>query len=106
MNVAEQSSAEILAEKLAEALSRALKPSTVPIDVQLWDLEAVAAWMGLSIDTVGRNVITRAAFPTPIKPTNSPQAQKRWFAGEVIEWARRNRGSNLPKGRGRPRSRA
>lgn len=103
---AEQSGAEMLASKLAEALARALQPSTMPIDVRLWDTEAVASWLGLSVDTVSRQVITRAGFPTPIKPTNSAQSQKRWFAGEVIDWARRNRGSNLPRGRGRPRTRA
>lgn len=104
MNAAEQTSAELLADKLVEALSRALRPSTVPIESQLWDVDAIAVWMGLSAETVSRGVVTRTGFPAPVQPTANRHAQKRWFAGEVIEWARRNRGADLPRGRGRPRA--
>lgn len=90
-------------DRLADVLAKAMRPSGVPLDMQLWDVDAIGDWMGLSADTVSKNVVTRTAFPEPVQPTASRHAQKRWFAGEVIAWAKQNRGA-LPKGRGRPRA--
>lgn len=90
-------------DRLADVLAKAMRPTGVPLDMQLWDVDTIGEWMGLSADTVSKNVVTRPAFPVPIQPTASRHAQKRWFAGEVIAWARQNRGV-LPKGRGRPRA--
>lgn len=80
---------------------------------QTWSVEDIGVWLGLSKHTTGQRVVTRPGFPDPIVPAGITGAQKRWFADEIIEWFRKNRGS-LPKaragraggisrGRGRPR---
>lgn len=65
---------------------------------ELWTAKDIAAWMGLSESTVVLRVVSRPGFPSPVVPTGSSEAKRRWFGDEVIEWARTNRGS-LPKGR-------
>ncbi|VVE58782.1 hypothetical protein PHO31112_05379 [Pandoraea horticolens] len=65
---------------------------------ELWTAKDIAAWMGLSESTVALKVVSRPGFPSPVVPTGSSEAKRRWFGDEVIEWARMNRG-RLPKGR-------
>ena len=74
----------------------------VPVSDQLWDAAAIGNWMGLSPDTVADAVVVREGFPAPVQPTDARHGKRLWFADEVIQWARANRG-RLPKGRGRPR---
>lgn len=62
----------------------------------LWPLAELATWAKISI-TSARKMIARPGFPRPFEPVGQP----RWFADEVIEWARRNRGTIVT---GRPRT--
>ncbi|WP_249173502.1 hypothetical protein [Burkholderia dolosa] len=63
------------------------------LDETLWSTEQIASWLGLSKSTVELRVVTRTDFPACIRPVESKQAQRRWFASDVLEWARRNRGT-------------
>ncbi|MBB2930989.1 hypothetical protein [Paraburkholderia silvatlantica] len=70
----------------------------------LWSSEQIACWLGLSKKTVETRVITRPGFPAALRPVESMQAHRRWFAGDVLDWARKNKGT-LPAPRsGRRRS--
>lgn len=96
-------------ERLA-SIERHLSVGQAP---QTWSVEDIGAWLGLSKHTTGQRVVTRPGFPEPIVPAGVSGAQKRWFADEIIEWFRKNRGSlpkaragragGSPRGRGRPR---
>jgi hypothetical protein len=91
-------------EKL-EAIERHLVCWQSP---KTWSVEDIGEWLGLSKFTTSQRVVTRPGFPEPIIPAGVQGAQKRWFADEVIEWFRQNRGA-LPKARpgkrrGRPRN--
>jgi predicted DNA-binding transcriptional regulator AlpA len=70
----------------------------------IWSKDDIAEWLGMSDSTVRKVVVVRPGFPAPIMATGAKEGQKRWFADEVIEWVRKNRGT-LPVGRrsGRPR---
>ncbi|RQZ27335.1 DNA-binding protein [Burkholderia sp. Bp9017] len=63
------------------------------LDETLWSTEQIAQWLGLSKATVELRVVTRKDFPAGMRPVESQQAQRRWFASDVLEWARRNRGT-------------
>lgn len=87
-----------------EAIERKLSSGKAPAT---WSASEIAAWLGLSKYTVSQTVVARPGFPEPIVPGGVQGGEKRWFADEVIEWFRKNRGA-LPKGRvsaGRPRGR-
>ncbi|WP_197337912.1 hypothetical protein [Ralstonia solanacearum] len=86
--------------RLVSDLRRVLQ--AVPLSDQLWDAAAIGDWMGLSAETITDAVVVREGFPKPVQPTAARQGKRLWFADEVIEWARANRG-RLPIGRGRRR---
>jgi hypothetical protein len=86
-----------------EALVRDLEGQQLPVEDRLWDAAAIAEWLNLSVDTVSRSVVTRPGFPPPVQPVPGPLARRRWFAGEVIRWARQNRGRLPARRAGRPR---
>lgn len=70
-------------------------PRVIPAD-ELWTADDIASYLKLAVDTTERRVVTRPDFPVPLQPClTGKRAAKRWFAGEVIEWARKNR-SRLP----------
>jgi len=84
-----------LLEKLDLLIGQWQRPSVGTHDT-LWTNQDIAAWLQLSLDTVERRVITRPEFPAPLQPCHTGQrAAKRWFAGEVIKWARQHR-QHLP----------
>lgn len=75
-------------------------PRVTPAD-ELWTAEDIANYLKLAADTTERRVVTRPDFPAPLQPClTGTRAAKRWFAGEVITWARQNR-SKLPAPRPR-----
>jgi hypothetical protein len=76
-----------------------------PFSETLWSSDQIAQWLGLSKVTVEMRVVTRPGFPAAFRPVNSKQAQRRWFANEVLEWARSNRGV-IPAGKPGRRRRA
>lgn len=70
-------------------------PRVMPAD-ELWTADDIAAYLKLAADTTERRVVTRPDFPAPLQPClTGARAAKRWFAAEVITWARQNR-SKLP----------
>ncbi|MDO3614859.1 hypothetical protein Q3O97_03240 [Ralstonia pseudosolanacearum] len=101
--MSQHASSEVTPEEFARLvaeLGRLLQ--AVPLPDQLWDAATIADWMGLSAETVAEAVVVRDGFPKPVQPTAARQGKRLWFADEVIQWARANRG-RLPTGRGRRR---
>jgi len=80
-----------------------LKQPKVSAEDELWTSTDVACYLKLSLDTIERYVISRPDFPQSLQPClTGKRAAKRWFAGEVIRWAKQNKG-NLPTPRKRNR---
>lgn len=68
---------------------------------ELWSAEDIARYIKLAVDTTERRVVTRPDFPASLQPClTGARAARRWFAAEVIRWARQNC-SKLPKPRNR-----
>lgn len=85
-------------ERLVSAIE---KPKR--LDETLWSTDQIAQWLGLSKPTVELRVVTRKDFPAALRPVETKQAQRRWFASDVLEWARSNRGTLPPPRPGRRR---
>ncbi len=64
----------------------------------VWSLSYIAEWLDLSEQTIRKSIVCRPNFPIPIQTTGSREGCKRWFADEVVEWCRKNRGT-VPQGR-------
>lgn len=80
------------------ALVTEMRATRVSIDDELWAFDDIARYLKLSQYTVERRVVVQPGFPGPLQPCatgKGSKALKRWFAGEVIKWARQNR-SKLP----------
>lgn len=78
-----------LIERLVVALDQR-KPKK--LNETLWNVDQIADWLGLSKVSVETRVVTRPDFPKALRPVDSKQAQRRWFASDVHEWARTNTG--------------
>lgn len=83
-------------EVLIALLSR---PETEIAD-RLWGADEIAEWMRLSPSTIKQRVICQPGFPKPFQPGGLEHSQSRWFASEIIKWAREHRGT-LPVARPR-----
>lgn len=95
---------QALLPMLARLVTALEKPKA--LDETLWSTEQIAQWLGLSKQSVELRVVSRPDFPAALRPVDSTQAQRRWFASDVLTWARANRGA-LPTPRpGRPRKAA
>jgi len=80
-------------------LAEQFKKTQIPVEDTLWSHIEIAGYLKLATEVVSRYVVTRTDFPEPLQPCpTGKRAAKRWFAGEVIRWAKQNRG-NLPKPR-------
>jgi hypothetical protein len=92
--------------QLLPTLARLVAALEKPRKLQetLWSTEQIGEWLGLSKQTVGLRVVTRKGFPAALRPVDSKQAQRRWFASDVLEWARLNKGTLPSARRGRPRN--
>lgn len=80
------------------ALVTELRAPRVSIDDELWTFDDIARYLKLSQYTVERRVVVQPGFPEAFQPCatgKGSKAVKRWFAGEVIKWARQNR-AKLP----------
>jgi hypothetical protein len=76
-----------LIEKLAEAVAGRILPP-VPRDIELWDFEAIAAYLRRSVRTVREDIAVLPSFPKPITlPTARGKAHPLYKAVEVIGWA-------------------
>jgi hypothetical protein len=84
-----------------EALVVKLEKGNAPT---VWSADDIAEWLGLSAYTIKQAVVVRPGFPAVIQVTGAKEGQRRWFADEVIEWVRKNRGTlpaSRPNGRRR-----
>ncbi|MEE4820460.1 hypothetical protein V2K62_22015 [Pseudomonas alliivorans] len=100
----ESDSADLLVT--LRALVTELRAPKISIDDELWTFDDIAQYLKLSQYTVERRVVVQPSFPQAFQPCakgKGSKAVKRWFAGEVIKWARQNR-AKLPVAR--PSSRA
>lgn len=103
MNTENADPIDQLADRIVAALEQR-KPK--PLEETLWTVEQIAEWLSLSKVTVEIRVVSRQDFPAALRPVDSKQAQRRWFASDVVEWARHNTGT-APVGRpGRRRKEA
>lgn len=76
-----------------KAISEGLQDAKIPLADRLWTVADIADYIQLSEFTVSRRVVNQPSFPTPVALSS-----RRWFAGEVISWAKKNR-STLPRSR-------
>lgn len=75
---------------LQEALSvmaAAAKEARIPLDKRLWDIDDVAEYFKQSKYTTQQRVIKQPGFPQTVSMVSD-----RWFAGDVIDWAKKSRG--------------
>jgi len=92
---------------LVERLDKLVIAMTVNGAPKLWDADQLGEWLGVTAKVAKYTVAARPGFPAPFVPTSAREGKRLWFADEVIEWARKNRGV-IPIGRkgGRPREAA
>ncbi len=60
----------------------------IPVENALWTATDVGKYLKVSTYTTQTKVVHKPGFPTPIVPAGG---EKRWFAGEVINWAKQQR---------------
>lgn len=99
MDVSEQLLAAI--HQLTEATRRSASLQATSKAPELWSEDDIATWLEVSITSVKR-MAARPGFPEPFCPV-STDASKRYFADEVIEFVRLNKGNVPSKRTGRPR---
>ena len=80
--------------EVLEVLTTFMRPS-IPINVALWDIETIAAYLHRSPQVVRERIVTLPGFPDAIRlPTSqSTRARGLWEAKEVIAWAKQYKGS-------------
>lgn len=70
-------------DELAKAIARQIN---VPLEDQLWDAEDCARYFKMSRESFLKYKAPQPSFPKPHGP-----GHPRWFAGEVIRYARTSR---------------
>lgn len=97
-------------ERLVDAIEKRIRPA-LPLDVQLWNLEIIGAYLQRSPRVVGERIVTLPGFPKAIRlPAASPRKDEDgephkgkglplWKASEVIAWTEGHRDKVV----GRPR---
>jgi predicted DNA-binding transcriptional regulator AlpA len=75
-----------------DELITAIKASSIASDKRLWDAETVAAYLGVSVETVRNRYAPRPDFPPALRlPTASQRGTARWQSGDIMEWAEKYR---------------
>lgn len=72
-----------LLEKIAANMGRPV----VPVAVDLWDCEYIAAYLKRTYNTVRDHILTHPTFPRPIRLPTSDRAKPLYKATEVMKWA-------------------
>lgn len=74
--------------EILKAILQKLTERSIPVEVDLWDTEHIAAYLKRSYTTVRDTIIVRPDFPRPIKlnPTKE-RSYPLYKAREVIQWA-------------------
>lgn len=74
-------------EQLVAALQQLNKPA-IPIEVDLWDMAMIAAYLKRNVQVVRERMSCLPDFPKAIRlPTTSGRAYPLYRAKEVIAWA-------------------
>lgn len=75
-------------KEILAAILQKLSEKSIPVEVDLWDTEHIAAYLKRSYSTVRDKIIVRPDFPKPIKinPTQE-RSHPLYKAREVIRWA-------------------
>jgi hypothetical protein len=74
--------------EILKAILQKLTERSIPVEVDLWDVEHIAAYLKRSYTTVRDTIIVRPDFPRPIKlnPTKE-RSYPLYKARDVIQWA-------------------
>ena len=73
-------------EKLLAAVEKLGKP-TLPVSVDLWDTEHLAAYFKRSVSRVRSDIVCLPTFPKPVRLPVAGRSQALYKAREVIAWA-------------------
>lgn len=78
-----------LLDKLASALAKHFKPVfAVPVDIDLWDVSMVAAFLKRDASVVRERITCLPDFPKAIRlPAKQGRGHPLYKASEVIQWA-------------------
>jgi hypothetical protein len=71
--------------RIAAAMEKSANAIKVSKQPELWNIQEIATWMDKSYEHVRDRVVKIPGFPLPTEG-------KRYFADEVVEWFRLNRG--------------
>jgi len=80
-----------------ELVAQLKKPKTALQD-ELWDRRTIAEYLHVAQPTLEKSILPRPDFPVPFQPVQAIQGKKLWFAKDIIQWVKSNKG-RLPKGR-------
>lgn len=75
--------------KLAEVLEKLSKPA-LPVSVDLWDTEYLAAYFKRSASRVRSDIVCLPTFPKPVRLPVAGRSQALYKAREVIAWAEKH----------------
>lgn len=75
-------------QEILKAILQKLTERSIPIEVDLWDTEHIAAYLKYSYSTVRDKILPLPSFPRPISiHTVNGAGLPRYKAREVIAWA-------------------
>lgn len=75
-------------EQLVAALQQLNKPA-IPIEVDLWDMAMIAAYLKRDVQVVRSRMACQPGFPKAIRlPTSTGRTQPLYQAREIVAWAR------------------
>lgn len=75
-------------KEILAAILQKLSEKSIPIEVDLWDTEHIAAYLKYSHSTVRDKILPLPSFPRPICiRTANGSGLPRYKAREVIKWA-------------------
>ncbi len=72
-------------------LAELLRKLDRPEEKEMWTIQDIAIYTGLSRDTVQKVLTKRVGFPSPVIPLGNRKGHKIWPAKEVKAWLMRNR---------------
>ena len=75
-------------KEILAAILQKLSEKSIPVEVDLWDTEHIAAYLKYSYSTVRDKILPMPSFPKPICiRTANGSGLPRYKAREVIKWA-------------------
>jgi hypothetical protein len=75
-------------KEILAAILQKLSEKSIPVEVDLWDTEHIAAYLKRSYSTVRDKVLPLPSFPRPIRlQTANGTGYPLYKAREVIRWA-------------------